>query len=285
MDRDTALPIVVAIDDTGSADDAVDWAAAEAAARHRPLRVVHALTVPLSVDPCATGAVIAQVVSERARAKTLLARAGARAAAVVSDLPVTTGLLEGPAVWALQREARGAAELVLRLHPRRTGLRALFTDSVSGRVATGTPCPVVVVRRRRHQARTSPTVVLGFDSALTCRSALRFAVCAAWQREVPLTVLHSVDVEPALAHWRRQLPGLDVRTQHVAEDPALALAEASAGAALLVLGSAGRHRFLRPTVSVGRHLLEEPGCPLAIVRTYAETTPTESWYGATARRA
>lgn len=285
MDREPARPIVVAVDDTGSADEAVDWAAAEAAARRRPLRVVHALTVPLSVDPCATGAVIAQVVTERAKAKTWLTRAVARATAVASDLEVTTGLLEGPTAWALQREARGAAELVLGLHPRRTGLRALFTDSVSGRTATVANCPVVVVRRRQHRVRSLPTVVVGFDSALSCRSALRFAVCAAWQRDIPLAVLHSTDVEPTLAHWRRQLPGLEIRTQFLTGDPATELAAGSAGAALLVLGSAGRRRFLRPTVSVGRQLLDEPGCPVAIVRTYAETTPADSWYGATAGHA
>lgn len=279
MDRDPALPVVVAIDDSGSADDAVEWAAAEAAARHRPLRVVHVLTVPLSVDPCATGAVIAQVASERGRARTVLDRSVARAAAVASDLEVSTGLLDGPTVWALQREGRNAAELVLGLQQRRTGLRAVFTDSVSGRVASGADCPVIVVRRRHGRVRSWPTVVVGFDSSLSCRSALRFAVCAAWQREIPLTVVHSADVEPALAHWRRQLPGLEVRTQLVVHDPATELTEAAAGAALLVLGSAGRRRFLRPAVSVGRQLLDEAGCPIAIVRNYTETTPTASWYG------
>ena len=66
MDRGPAGALVVAVDGTGSADDAVDWAAAEAAARHRPLRVIHALAVPQSVDPCATAATCASRCSDMA---------------------------------------------------------------------------------------------------------------------------------------------------------------------------------------------------------------------------
>ena len=44
-------PVVVGIDDAGSADDALDWATAEAAARGCPLRVVHAFQPPLPADP------------------------------------------------------------------------------------------------------------------------------------------------------------------------------------------------------------------------------------------
>lgn len=41
IQRSERGPVVVGVDGSGSALDALDWAAAEAATRHRPLRVVH----------------------------------------------------------------------------------------------------------------------------------------------------------------------------------------------------------------------------------------------------
>ena len=44
-------PVVVDIDDRATAEDALDWAPAEAAARGCPLRVVHAFQPPVPADP------------------------------------------------------------------------------------------------------------------------------------------------------------------------------------------------------------------------------------------
>ncbi len=243
MNLSTALPVVVAVDDTGSANEAVEWAAAEAAARHLPLRVVHALTVPLSVDPCATGAVIAQVFSERAKAEQVLARALARARVVASNLEVTTAVLDGPVTWALRREATSASMLVLGVPHRRTRLGRVLADSVSGALATTATCPVVVVRRPVFRARGVPAVVLGLELGPSGAAALRYAFAAAEQRGVPVTAVDGRD--------------------------AAEIAEASAGAALLVLPSVGRRRVLRSTPTLGRALLSQPGCPIAVVRTEA----------------
>ena len=43
-------PVVVGVDEAGSAEDAADWATAEAAARGCPLRAVHAFRPPLPTD-------------------------------------------------------------------------------------------------------------------------------------------------------------------------------------------------------------------------------------------
>ena len=246
MDRVQDGAIVVAVDGTRSADDAVDWAAAEAAARHRPLRVVHALAVPQAVDPCATGAVIAQVLVERAGADQIVTRAVARATAVASDLELTTAVLDGPVTWALRREARDAALLVLGARNRRSRLSRrsrLVADSVSGALTATAPCPVVVVRLRARQLRCQPAVVVALEIGMAGSAALRFAFAAAEQRGVPVTTIDARD--------------------------AAELARVSAGAALLVLPSVGRRRILRSTPTVGRALLAEPGCPVAVVRTDA----------------
>jgi len=44
-------PVVVGVDEAGSAEDAVDWATAEAAAQGCPLRVVHAFRPPSEQMP------------------------------------------------------------------------------------------------------------------------------------------------------------------------------------------------------------------------------------------
>lgn len=254
MNRGQQGAIVVAVDDTGCSDDAVEWAAAEAAARLRPLRVVHALAVPQAVDPCATGAVIAQVLAERARAEQILNRAVARASTIASDLEVATSVLDGPVTWALRREARDAALLVLGSHDRRSRLSRtsrLLADSVSGALAATAPCPVVVVRRRARPTRTQPAVVVALELGRAGSAAVGFAFAAAEQRGVPVTTVDARD--------------------------AAEIVDASAGAALLVLASVGRRRIWRATPTVGRALLGEPGCPVAVVRTDAAASRSQPY--------
>ncbi len=48
--------VVVAVDDLGTAADAVDWASAEAATRQSPLRIVHAVPSPLPDPYCIAAA-------------------------------------------------------------------------------------------------------------------------------------------------------------------------------------------------------------------------------------
>jgi nucleotide-binding universal stress UspA family protein len=288
MDRGPVRPIVVAVDDTGPADAAVEWAAAEAATRQRPLRVVHALAAPRSVDPSAVSVVVAQVAAERVRADEIASRAVSCAMGIAPDLDVTVRLVEGTAASVLLREARSAGGLVLGVGERWTA-RRLFGDSVSATVATRANCPVVLVPDKQPPPGR-PEVVLGLDNGAAGLPALGFAFRAAWHRGVPLTVVHaswraherigpaelslaafgdllddSVTAQ-ALLRAQRQFPSVDVRTRLVEGDAAAALAALSTGATLLVLGSAGRRRIGRPAVSVGRRLLTAATCPVAIVR-------------------
>lgn len=246
MTRRSESPVVVAVDETGCADEAVEWAAAEAATRRRPLRMIHVLGVAQSVDPCATGAVIAQLLTERARAEDLLARARRRAAHVASELAVSSAVLDGPVTWALRREAHSASLLVLGARDRRTRWGRVLADSVSGSVTRDAACPVVVVRRRAEAGAPpgrAPTVVVGLELGIAGSAAVRFAFAAAEQRGIGVTAVDARDVAE--------------------------LTEASRGAALLVLPGVGRRSLFRSTPSVGRALLTQSGCPLAVVRTDA----------------
>ena len=122
MDGDLDGPVVVAVgDDSGPA---VDWAAAEAAARRSRLHVVHAERLRWTVDP--SGFVpVADFWSCRATAVALLREAVRRARAVAPEVDVVAELLFGPAVPSILCRSRGAQLLVLggRTPPSRTGRR------------------------------------------------------------------------------------------------------------------------------------------------------------------
>jgi nucleotide-binding universal stress UspA family protein len=283
--------VVVGIDQAGSADDAVDWAAAEAATRGCPLRIVHAIHPLLPADPYGVGSPIESLVMAQTAAASLLQDYAARARGVASDLEVETRLLCGSATWALLDEADHAQLLVTGsrgLH----GLRALLARSVSVQVAARAPCPVVIVRPARTDDRRGgpPRVVVGVDGAAACGPAIGFAFQAARQRGVPLAAVHAWASDPpadleavhgpptmaeaiarrtlerALQRWHAQYPDVPVVTRLVRGDPARAVVTESRGAALVVVGSRGRGQ-LTATVrgSVSRAVLRHGHGPVAIV--------------------
>jgi hypothetical protein len=82
--------VVVGVDGIGTADDALDWAAAEAAARGCRLRIVHAFRPPLLVDPYGVVPAIGDDLRLLwAGVEQVLAYAVARVRSVAPDLPVT----------------------------------------------------------------------------------------------------------------------------------------------------------------------------------------------------
>jgi nucleotide-binding universal stress UspA family protein len=283
--------VVVGVDHAGTAGDAVDWAAAEAATRGCPLRIVHAIHPLLPADPYGVGSPIESLVDAGTAAGSVLQDFAARARRVASDLPVTTRLMCGSATWALLDEASRARLLVTGsrgLH----GLRALLARSVSVQIAARASCPVVVVRRRRAEDRSGapPRVVVGVHCDSACSPAIGFAFQAARQRGVPLVAVHAWDPDPpadleavhgppalaeaaarrtlerALQRWHARYPDVPVVTRLVRGDPARAVVAESRGAALVVVGSRGRGR-LTATVrgSVSQAVLRDGRGPIAVV--------------------
>jgi nucleotide-binding universal stress UspA family protein len=278
--------VVVAVDHDGSARDAVDWAAAEAATRGCPLRVVHAYGV---------GPLIDSYVQARTAAELVLLDAMVRARSVASDIAVSTRLMHGSAGWTLLGEAQGARLLVVGSHGR-SGLRGLLAGSVSVHVATHAPCPVVVIRPADNTSvagsapRAVARVVVGVDRTPSCTRAIGFAFQAAWQRGIPLTALHAWTPDPPadleaisgaptmaealarraiekeLARWRDEYADVPVVTKLAHGDPAQALVTESPGAALVVVGSRGRGHILGTVLgSVSQTVLHHAHCPIAIV--------------------
>ena len=88
-------PVVVGVDEAGSAEDAVDWATAEAAARGCPLRVVHAFRPPLPADAYGFASPIDSFVTAHTAAQLILGDAVTRARSVAPGIEVSTRLVGG----------------------------------------------------------------------------------------------------------------------------------------------------------------------------------------------
>ena len=112
-DPSEQAPIVVGVDGSESAQDALDWAAAEASAMHRPLRIVHGFIWPLmhvAVGPPSVGPADGGL---QAEAERLLADAESRAKSAAPDVDVTCELVVGAPTPALLGQARDAELLVV----------------------------------------------------------------------------------------------------------------------------------------------------------------------------
>jgi nucleotide-binding universal stress UspA family protein len=199
-------------------------------------------------------------------------------------------LRPGPAVPVLLEAAEGAAMLVVgsRGHGQVAGA---VSGSVSQHLARHAPCPVVVVRPVTHPS--AARIVVGVDGSGGSAAALEFACRRAEITGEDVVVLHGWRDAGAGGTTRREIPGefMDriaeeerllaeavsgVRAEHPdvhLESEAIpvvawrALADASAAATLVVVGSRGRGAFAGMLLgSVSQQVLHHAQCPVAVVR-------------------
>src|SRR4051794_10454685 len=115
MARDAGFapgPVMVAVDDDPSAEDAVEWAAAEGSARRSPLILVHPSRPQFTCDLMGMSSAALYPVQARAQQR-LLRVAQERAWRVASDLEVSAYAVAGSPSHVLPTESRAAALLVL----------------------------------------------------------------------------------------------------------------------------------------------------------------------------
>ncbi|GAB2838913.1 universal stress protein [Actinocorallia aurea] len=281
-------PVVAGVDGSEPGYAAVEWAAAEAARRHLPLRLVFAVTPRLLEHTSAPGA---ETVRQEIRDGCLqaLRRGADRAAATARSVAVDTELIAGGAAAALVAEGERAELLVVggRGHGELAGL---LLGSVTGQVAAHAPCPVAVVRHA--EPPTHNEVVVGVDTAESARDALEFAFAEASARGARLRAVHAWTHPPgtghgemqpvvfdpelvaeeeglvlaeALAGWTGRYPDVEVTPEVVRGRAVRALAGASAKADVLVVGSRGRGGFPGLVLgSVGRAMLHHAHCPVVV---------------------
>ncbi|MGW5114221.1 universal stress protein [Streptomyces noursei] len=279
-------PIVVGVDGSGHSLRALMWAAHEAVARGRALRVVHVLAP--AHEHAATAEGHAWEVGQRDRGVV------AEATAIVEEahpaLEVTSALPSGAPPAVLLSESQHAHTLVLGAKGA-GGFGSLLMGSVARQAVGHAACPVVVVN---HLAIGRHRIVVGTDGSAHSHAALSYAFEEAALHGVPLRVVHAwtrpgphglltgraLDeavhghreaLEEWLAPLAQQHPEVQVEKSLPEEDPMLALVRAADRADLLVVGSRGRGGFHGLALgSVSHQLLQFSPCPLAVVRSLPE---------------
>jgi nucleotide-binding universal stress UspA family protein len=279
--------VVVGVDDSPHSRIALTWAADEADASNRALRLVHSVGPGPEVGYDETGAGLTEEVFEAATG--MLDDCRALIAAGHPRLPVDTALVHGdPAEAVLDAAEDADADMIVLGTRGRGGFAELLLGSVSLKAAAHADRPVVVTRGTPDPA-TGGDIVAGVRDDRD-EPAVRFALAEADRRRATVRLVHAwtplshaglvvpqvddVDQErhehaellSRAARPGKEFPGAHVVTELVAGSPASALMEASKEAALLVLP---RHpaegRLGLPLGSVTHAVLHHASCPVAIV--------------------
>ncbi|SDT44884.1 universal stress protein [Actinoplanes derwentensis] len=277
--------IVVGYDGSPDARKAARWALDEAQRTDLVVELLYAYEWPSYVPAAAmmpAAAVYPDADTDDAVGE-MLGRALEAAGASHPGVRLCTRVEHGTAAVALAQRSADAA-LVVVGGPRHSMMRALL-GSTSASVSAHARCPVVVVR---GEPRDTDPVVAGVDDSPASGLVLGFAFEQAAMRGVPLRAVHAwpvpagrdllCDVNLAAVaaerdrlrsvvdSWRRRFPQTPVTSEILIGGPGEVLAEAAAGAQLVVAGARVRRALrvaLRP--SIGRHLLHRARCSIALV--------------------
>jgi nucleotide-binding universal stress UspA family protein len=281
--------IVVGVDGSPPSLEALHWAAREAQLHHVELDVVLAYhwRVPgarLAASPELTEQVkdfaSAVVDAAVAEARTTAPHAHVHGRAVLGE-PAPVLLAAADEAGMIVVGSRGAG-----------GFASLLAGSVSTRVATQAPCPVVIVRGRTDND-TCP-VVVGVDGSASADVATGIAFEEASRRASALVAVQAFTVplppwtmglppvvcDPAeiaadlrscligqLAKWRDKYPDVPVEYVISRSSAAAALMDQSLRAALVAVGTRG-HGATRGLLlgSVGLQLVHHAACPVLIAQ-------------------
>jgi nucleotide-binding universal stress UspA family protein len=282
--------VVVGVDGSESALRAVRWAAAEAARRGVPLRIVTAFAwiEGHPVGEIGLGRSYRDIMLDESRR--FLTEAAAVAERAVGGLDVEQQLIVGFPTPVLTAESR-LARLVVIGDRGLGGVSGLLLGSVATALAAHADAPVVVVRGDEQVPDPRAPIVVGVDGSPVSEAALAFAYEAADALGAPLTAVHTwrdaaVDLTVAplldwdaieadervvlaerLAGWSEKHPDVPVQRLVPRDRPARALVELSRRAQLVVVGSRGRGGFAGMLLgSVSNAVLHRAHCPVAVVR-------------------
>lgn len=180
--------IVVGVDGSPQADDALRWAVREAQIRSTEIELVHVFVIEVHRAGFATPS---RTLAERTldavieRNRDMLADVKWESSAV----PVIGGSFSAPLVSAGED-----AELVVVGSRGSGGFRRLLLGSTSYRTAGHAPCPVAVIRGR--DGSEEQPIVVGIDGSKTARRALRWALDEAALRGADVIAVHAFLAPP-----------------------------------------------------------------------------------------
>ena len=284
----SARQIIVGIDGSEAADNALQWAAAEAARRSLDLLIVHATDV-VEADALST-ATSGPVLRERAEyGRQLLVRAEREVGEQYPQVAVKT-LLRTEEAADLLIEAGESAEMVVVGTEGNNRLVDLLFGSISRQVAGHAKCPVVTIGKQAMQTSGERRVVVGVSGSPAGLEALRFAFREAADRDATLVAVRAYGVFgrsahaeifaplPGLRHTeadvlhdaveriRVEFPEVPVRTELIDTPAEQTLPRVAEGADLLVLGCHYRDGHWPSRLGpIAAALLHRSPCPLAVI--------------------
>ncbi|MDK1472399.1 universal stress protein [Streptomyces sp. 549] len=285
--------ILVGVDGSPSALEAVGTAAREAELRGCALRIVHAFIWPLMRVPLGPSELGPADGGLRHEAEKIVAEAARHAREVVPQVEVSGVVVPGEPLTVLEAESRNAALVVVG--SRGLGsFSGLLLGSAAVHLSAHAHCPVLVVRGK---AQPSGDVVLAVDGSAAGAAAVRFAFAEASLRGADLVAVHTWNnwtgpvssgpgdpvplvydeamlkdeeervLAEALSGLKHEYPDVAVRRRLVEGRPRQTLIEASEDAQLLVVGARGRGGFAGLLLgSVSQAVLHHAHCPVAVVR-------------------
>ena len=282
--------VVVGVDDSPGADEALRWAVGEATQRNAVLEVTCCWLYPA---PVGSGSLFVNVHPFADLAQAICEKAEAAAKALDPGVLVEIRTPEIQPQLGLVEASKGADLLVTGA--RGLGaFRSLLLGSVSQHCAQHAQGPVMIVRPPHLSDPPvdglGPKVVVGVDGSQDSERALEWAIEEAFRLEARLEVLGAwppleagglplIDLQAALdehAHATLEKaaqtaaavrPEVEVTTT-ISTDPASwALVKASEQAQLLVVGSRGLGGFKSMLLgSVSQHCATHASCSTLIVR-------------------
>lgn len=183
--------IVVGVDGSDCANQALTWAAEQASMENRQLSIVHVAKEfsYFELNWLAAGAMTTEVLNAaRADAQNILDEARQKVAWKLPDMTPNLVLIEGDARRVLIDMSAGAAMVVIGSRGR-GAVKSLVLGSVSVSVSRWASCPVIVVRPEASDQERHG-VMVGIDATEHSKSTLEFAYAEASLRRLPLTVLY-----------------------------------------------------------------------------------------------
>jgi nucleotide-binding universal stress UspA family protein len=294
----THLPpgaVVVGVDGSSHAREALLWASDLAARDERPLVVATAVPVAHALTPEERDQARGLA---RVQARRIVGQAALRARNRHPDLVVRTLVRFGSAGPMLIRLGEQAHLLVVG----RRGLGRLASvllGSVSVQVASRATCPVVVVHRSRSTAQGRVVVAVGGHESI--RQAVDFAFAEADARHAELTVLHcgwtpdeeshrvpagadlgedwaeeEVRLSTAMAGLRERHPDVEVHWELCGGPDVARILDAARSADLLVLGLHPHRTALGALTgsTLGQLVLEKAECAVAVVPSHQRSAGT-----------